>query len=105
MLYLVNSELKGGYPLPPEEWLEVALRSMEDIAKYTKQGKVVLHVGFVGRQAGSMVWDVDSNEELMQLLAQLPFWPFLEWEIIPAISIEQTLESLKQALASVRGSK
>ena len=23
MLYLTNSELKGGYPLPPKEWLEI----------------------------------------------------------------------------------
>ena len=101
MLYITNSELKGGYPLPPKEWLEIALRSVEDVADFKKQGKVVLHVGFVGRQAGTILWDVDSNEELMGLLSQLPFWPFLEWEIIPAISTEQTLESLKQALASV----
>ena len=69
---------------------------------YKKQGKVVMHLGFVGRQAGIIIWDVDSNEELMQILCQLPFWPFLEWEIIPAISTETTIESLKQTLASVQ---
>lgn len=102
MLYLTNSELKGGYPLPPKEWLEIVLQSMEDVMNYKKQGKVVMHVGYVGRQAGTIIWDVDSNEELMRMLSQLAFWPFLEWEIIPLVSTEQTIESVKQALASVR---
>ena len=102
MLYLTNSELKGGYPLSPKEWLEIVLQSMEDVMNYKKEGKVVLHVGYAGRQAGTIVWDVDSNEELMRTLSQLPFWPFLEWEIIPLVSTEQTIESVKQALASVR---
>jgi len=101
MLYLTNSELIGGSPLPPKEWLEIVLKSMEDVVNYKKQGKVVLHVGYVGRPAGTIIWDVDSNEELMRILSQLPFWPFLEWEIIPLISTEQTIESIKQALASV----
>jgi muconolactone delta-isomerase len=101
MLYLTNSELIGGYPLPLKEWLEIVLKGMEDVVNYKKQGKVVLHVGYVGRQAGTIIWDVDSNEELMRILSQLPYWPFLEWEIIPLISTEQTIESIKQALASV----
>jgi muconolactone delta-isomerase len=86
MLYLTNSELKGGYPVPAKQWLEIALKSMEDVANYKKEGKVVLHVGYAGRQAGSIVWNVDSHEELMQVLSQLPFWPFMEWEIIPLLS-------------------
>ena len=52
MLYLTNSELIGGYPLPPKEWLEIVLQSMEDIVNYRKEGKVVLHVGYAGRQGG-----------------------------------------------------
>lgn len=101
MLYLTNSELIGGYPLPPKEWLEIVLQSMEDIVNYRKEGKVVLHVGYAGRRGGAIIWDVESNEELMKILSQLPFWPFLEWEIVPLISTEYALESIKHALASV----
>ena len=104
MLYLTSCELVGGYPLPPEEWLEMVLASMEDIMNYQKQGKVVMHVGFAGRQAGAIIWDVGSNEELMGVLTRLPFWPFLEWEVIPLISTEQTVESARQALAAIRES-
>ncbi|MBC8185444.1 hypothetical protein H8E88_30495 [candidate division KSB1 bacterium] len=49
-----------------------------------------------------MVWDIDSHEELMDLMSQLSFWAFMEWEIFPLISTEQTLESLKQAIASMQ---
>ena len=101
MLYLTNSELKGGYPVPAKQWLEIALKSMEDVVNYQKEGKVVMHVGYAGRQAGSIIWDVDSHEELMQILCGLPFWPFMEWEIIPCLSTDQTLTSLKQAIEAV----
>lgn len=105
MLYLVKSELKGGYPLPPEQWLELAAKYLESIMEYKKQGKIVAHGGFVGRQAGCIIWDVDSNEELQRLLTQQPLWPFMEWEITPLISTEHALESIKQSLAAVRASK
>ncbi len=105
MLYLVKSELKGAYPLPPEEWLELVEKGLEDIMKYKKQGKVVVHGAFAGGQAGCIIWDVDSNEELHRLVSQQPWWPFMETEIIPLISTENTLESVKQFLESVRASK
>jgi muconolactone delta-isomerase len=105
MLYLVKSELKGGYPLPPEQWLEIVTNGLETIMNYKKQGKVIVHGAFVGRQAGCIIWDVDSNEELQRSLTQLPFFPFMEWEITPLISTEHTLESLKQSVAAVRASK
>lgn len=102
MLYLTRAELKGGYPFSPKEWIEIVLRSMEDVVNYRKEGKVVLHVAYAGRQGGSIIWDLESHDELMQILSQLPFWPFLEWEIIPLISTEQTMEGLKRHLASVQ---
>jgi len=105
MLYLVKSELKGAYPLPPEEWMELVVKGLEDIMKYKKQGKIVVHGAFVGRSAGCIIWDVDSNEELQKLVSQQPWWPFMETEIIPLISTENTLESVKQSLAAVQGSK
>ena len=102
MLYITNCVLEGGYPLPPKEWLQLALKGMEEIMNLQKKGKVVTHVGHAGLQSGTIIWDVDSNEELMDILSRLPFWPFMEWEIIPGIPIEKTLESLKGALAAVR---
>ena len=102
MLYITNCELKGGYPLPPKEWIQLVLKGMEEVVNLKKQGKVVMHIGHAGLQAGTIIWDVDSNDELMDMLAGLSFWPFMEWEIVPGIPIEKTLESLKKALAAVQ---
>lgn len=102
MLYLVNCDLKGSYPLAAEEWLNIVLKGMETIQDYKKQGKVVIHCGLVGQQAGVMIWNVNSNEELHALLSQLPFWPFMEWTITPLLSTEQTIASVKEALAKIR---
>ncbi len=102
MLYITNCELKGGYPLPPKEWLQLVIKGMEELVNLQKQGKVVMHVGHAGLQAGTIIWDVDSNDELMDLLCQQTYWPFMEWEIIPGIAIEKTLESLKGTLAAVK---
>jgi muconolactone delta-isomerase len=102
MLYITNCELKSGYPLPPKEWMQLVLKGMEDLMDLKKQGKVVMHIGHAGLQAGTIIWDVDSNEELMDLLSRQTFWPFMEWQIIPGIPTEKTLESLKGALAAVQ---
>ncbi len=105
MLYSVKCELKSGYPLPPEQWLELVLENMRDVADYKKQGKIVVHGTPVGRQAGYMIWDVDSNQELQTLVTRLPVWPFMEWEIIPLISIQEVIESVEHSLAAVRANK
>ena len=103
MLYLTTCELVGGYPVAAEQWLELVLAGMEQVLALREQGKIVQHVCFAGRQAGAILWDVESNNELQTLLAALPFWPFMEWEIVPVITTEQSIESLKTALAAVRG--
>ncbi len=104
MLYLVRSELIGEYPLPPEQWLGLVVKTMEDITKHKQQGKLLVHGALVGQQAGYMIWDVDTHKELQGLLCQLPVWPFLEWEVIPLISTEDVLDSVRQALAGARAS-
>jgi len=58
-----------------------------------------------GRRGSHAIWNVDSVEELQKLMTQLPMFPFIEVELIPLISYEQSRESAKQTLASMRGSK
>lgn len=102
MLYLVNSELRGQYPLSPEAWMDLVVKTLEAITAQKQQGKLVLHGAFAGRHGGIMVWDVDSHAELQALLAQLPLWPFLECEIIPMLSTEEARESAKRAQAAIQ---
>ena len=103
MLYLVTGEVTEPYPLPPEEWLELAAQHLEYLLDLKKKGKVVLHGGYVGRQAGCIIFDADSNEELQTLISRQPLWPFMWWEITPLISTERALEGVKEALKMLRG--
>lgn len=102
MIYMTFSELQGGYPLPPGEWLSLVMKGMEQVMRYKKQGKVLFHAAPVGRQAGYMIWDVASNEELQFLLTQLPFWPFLDWDVVPLVSTEEVMKSLKQSMEATQ---
>jgi len=97
MLFHTTCDAKGGYPLPPAEWLAVVAKSMDLIVEYKKQGKIVLHGAFAGRSAGFMVWDVASHTELQSLLVRLPFWAFMDCETVPVISTDDTVASVKQA--------
>lgn len=105
MLYLVKGELKGAYPLPPEQFLELVVKGLEAEISYREHGKIMVHGTFAGGKGGYNIYDVESNEELHALVAQLPLFPYCDWEIVPLVSYEQALESTKQALASVRSSK
>ena len=55
----------------------------------------------MGRQAGCFVWDVDSNEELQNLLTGMPLWPFMDWDIVPMISTEAGLASVKKSISEL----
>lgn len=105
MLFFVKCELKGAVPLPPEQFLELVLKSWETVISYRQQGKILAGGNFAGRKGACQIYNVDSAEELDTLVSQLPVFPFLEYELIPLTTDEHALESTKQALAAMRASK
>ena len=105
MLFLFKGELKGEYPLPPEQFLEVAVKQTETLTSYRQQGKVLAGGIMAGRKGGYAIFDVESSEELHRLVSQLPMNPFIETEITPLISYEHASESAKQVLASLAAAK
>jgi muconolactone delta-isomerase len=54
-----------------------------------------------------VIVDVDSNEELSDLLIRLPIAGYLEWEVVPLIPADKALDSAKWALQqlSLAGSR
>jgi muconolactone delta-isomerase len=61
-------------------------------------GKVLAGGAFIGQRAGRVILDVESNEELADLLNRLPLSAYLDWEVVPLITAERALESAKWAL-------
>ncbi|MDP3767240.1 MAG: muconolactone Delta-isomerase family protein, partial [Dehalococcoidia bacterium] len=56
---------------------------------------------FIGQRGGCVIADVESNEELADMLNRLPLSGYLEWEVVPMIPAERALESAKWALQQV----
>jgi muconolactone delta-isomerase len=105
MLYFVKAEPKGVPPMPPEQWMELLVKQFEIEISYQKQGKILAQGDFAGGTGGCYIFDVESNEELHRLIAQIPTHAFLDTEVIPLLSKEQNTEILKQVLSSMRESK
>ena len=105
MLFLSKSKAKDVIPLSPEEILELVVKTWEVCISYEKQGKIVTGGGFVSDDGCIEVWNVDSNEELYKLGAQIPMSPYCNHEFIPLVTHEQALESAKQALAALKAAK
>ena len=70
----------------------------EMIKQLESNGKVLAGGAMIGKPAGCVIVDVDSNEELSELLTRLPVAGYMDWEVVPLIPADTALESAKWAL-------
>ena len=98
MLFFVKAELLEQPPMPREQFLGMMASTWQVIKQLQGNGKVITGGAFVGQRAGCVIVDVESNEELADLLNRLPLSAYLEWEVVPLITADRALESAKWAL-------
>jgi len=99
MLYLVIGHPKEGRILPPKkEFLELVRKEWEMVMDQRVKGKVVDVYGFDDGTGGIVIYEVESKEELDQLLNELPLDPYANWQTIPLITAETGLEKAKRKL-------
>jgi hypothetical protein len=60
----------------------VVLQSLDQLAKWEKEGKVTGGLP-VGQRAFVFIVEASSNGEVDQLLRSLPIWGGMEWKVIP----------------------
>jgi len=101
MMFLVQGELKGACPLPAKAWMERVVRELEMSVEHEQSGKALAGGTYVGRKGGCLILDVQSVDELNALVSRFPLHPFIDWEVIPLVSFEKSLQGAKQALASI----
>lgn len=101
MLFYVKAELAELPPMPREQYLGMVASTWQVIKQLENNGKVVVGGAMVGRRAGVVIVDVDSNEELSDLLNRLPLSAYLEWEVVPLIPADRALESAKWAVQQI----
>ncbi len=96
MRFLVTAEyVEVGALLPPEAIgplaQHVILPSLEMLAKWEQDGKIRGGV-HAGERSGAFIVDAASNEEVGTLLASLPFWGLVKWDVTPLQSWASTVE-------------
>jgi muconolactone delta-isomerase len=98
MLFFIKGELQEQESLPAEKWLGLVASTWEMIKQLENNGKVLAGGAMIGKPGGCVIVDVDSNEELSELLTRLPVAGYMDWEVVPLIPADTALESAKWAL-------
>jgi muconolactone delta-isomerase len=93
MQYLVTGEfVEPGALLPPDQVAgmirQMVLPSHEALTNLRAEGKLLAGGYSVGERSGAFIFDVDSNEDLDELLQNLPYWGVVKFKVTPLQDIE-----------------
>jgi muconolactone delta-isomerase len=106
MLYLVTGEWIDDPTVSPEEfptlWENMVRPSLETLSKMADQQK--MGGVFTGQRRGVVIIDAPSHEELGKILAGLPFWSRLTWNVTPLESYRSAIERDRKAMENLKRS-
>lgn len=83
MLYLVRMDVNIPIDLPVETVNEIKVREKAYSQDLQRDGRWCHIWRVVGEYANYSVFDVASNDELHQLLSQLPLFPYMKIAVTP----------------------
>jgi muconolactone D-isomerase len=83
MLYLVRMDVKIPHDLPAEQVDEVKRREKAYSQSLQHDGRWQHLWRVVGEYANYSVFEVASNDELHELLSQLPLFPYMQLQVTP----------------------
>lgn len=83
MLYLVRMDVKIPHDLPAAQAEEIKAREKSYSQSLQKDGRWVHLWRVVGEYANYSVFDVTSNDDLHQVLSQLPLFPYMQIHVTP----------------------
>lgn len=83
MLYHVRMDVRIPPGLDPEVRAELVAREKDYCQQLQRSGKWPHIWRIVGEYANFSVFDVDSNDELHQILSALPLFGYLDIEVTP----------------------
>ena len=83
MLYLVRMDVKIPHDLPAAQADDIKAREKAYAQALQRDGRWAHLWRVVGEYANYSVFDVASNDELHQLLSQLPLFPYMRIQVTP----------------------
>jgi len=83
MLFLVRMDVNIPHDLPAEQANEIKSREKAYSQGLQRDGRWPHLWRVVGEYANYSIFDVASNDELHQLLSQLPLFPYMKLQVTP----------------------
>ncbi len=83
MLYLVHMVVNIPHDLPQEQAAKLIEEEKQYSQELQRQGKWAHIWRVVGEYANYSIFDVKDNEELHELLRQLPLFPYMDIKVTP----------------------
>ncbi len=83
MLYLVHMIVRIPRDLPKEKAQKIIAEEKAYSQELQRAGKWVHLWRITGEYANYSVFDVESNDELHDILSKLPLFPFMEIKVTP----------------------
>lgn len=95
MKFLVHWRMR---PSPASEVHKLLPKDLKFCQDLMKQGKLKASYVLAGRPEGYEVFDVQSSEEMHEIVLRAPFGPFLDFEVWPTVDFDFSLNTLKAVL-------
>jgi muconolactone D-isomerase len=83
MLFLVHMQVNLPHDLAPEKANDIKAREKAYAQDLQREGKWQHLWRIVGEYANYSVFDVQSNDELQELLSNLPLLPYMKIHVTP----------------------
>lgn len=83
MLYLVRMDVTIPTSVSEKDFAEIKAKEKEYSQDLQRAGKWPHIWRIVGEYANYSIFDVESNDELHELLSQLPLFPYMKIEVTP----------------------
>jgi muconolactone D-isomerase len=83
VLFKVEMTVNIPHDLPAEQVTEIKAREKDYSQELQRQGKWRHLWRVSGSYANVSIFDVDSNDELQELISALPLFPFMEIKVTP----------------------
>ncbi len=82
--------------LPPPVAMGLAKRTFQILAS-RQEPRIVANYPFAGERAGIFIVDVNSGEELQEVIGKLPFAGIVKAEVHPIGSMEASIRTIEEA--------
>ncbi len=97
MIFLLKVEIKKLPDMPVKDFLGFVIKEWKYFIRMQKRGKILAGGKLAGRRGAAAIIEADSNEELDQIVTNLPLFPFFtNIEVTPLVPTDKALTDVKR---------